>query len=56
MLWKVMQASVFVFFVGGNIAWQWTPNGLLATLTGLFFAALLTAVISDLLTLCRRLK
>ena len=55
-LLKVLQLATVVAVVGSNVAYQWTPNGFVAGLVGLFAALLVTAIITESLRLCRWLR
>ncbi len=41
-MWFLLQASIMFAVMASNVHWQWTPNGLLASLIGIGLAFLLT--------------
>lgn len=43
MLWKLLQAAIFMAVVGSNIEYKWTPNGYVASFLG-FCAAYVASV------------
>ena len=53
-MWRLLQAVVFTLVLFGNIYWEWTPNGLLASLLGVAAAFLVTVTLSGLFDLFRR--
>lgn len=55
MLWRLFQSAIVVGFLMWNAGAQWTPNPLVPAILGLITAELLTAGISKLLDLRRRL-
>ncbi len=50
---KLVQLAVFIFVMGSNGKWQWTPNGYVAGLVAFFAALLATTIILDSLRFYR---
>lgn len=53
-MWMLLQGMIILAVVFSNIRWQWTPNGLLATLIGVGLALAVTAGIGAIRDRLRR--
>ena len=41
-MWKAVQLSIVLPVVWSNLVWQWTPNGYVPVVLGVFAAAFVT--------------
>lgn len=53
-MWLLLQSLIIFAVMASNIHWQWTPNGYLAGLIGVWAALLATVVINYLLLWTRQ--
>lgn len=55
-MWKLFQIAAFVFVMGTNIEYRWTPNNYAAATVAIFVAFIATVILGSVFRMLSRLQ